>query len=78
MKQNRLYVGNVPYTTTEDELQATFAACGSLREVKIITDCETGRPGGFAFVAFETSEDAETATPAPSSMARNSRVDARS
>ena len=62
MNQNKLYVGNIPYTTTEDELQATFAPYGSLREVKIITDRETGRSRGFAFVTFDDSEGAEAAT----------------
>ena len=61
MNQNRLYVGNIPYTTTEDELQEAFSAYGSLREVRIITDRETGRSRGFAFVTFESAENAETA-----------------
>ena len=61
MNQNRLYAGNIPYTTTEDELQAAFSAYGSIREVRIITDRETGRSRGFAFVTFESSENAETA-----------------
>ena len=62
MNQNKLYVGNIPYSTTEDELQATFAPYGPLQEVKIITDRETGRSRGFAFVTFDNSEGAEAAT----------------
>ena len=62
MNENRLYVGNIPYSTTEDELQATFAPYGSLREVKIIMDRETGRSRGFAFVTFDRREGAEAAT----------------
>ena len=62
MNQNKLYVGNIPYSTTEDELQATFAPYGPLREVKIITDRETGRSRGFAFVTFDNFEGAEAAT----------------
>ena len=62
MNQNKLYVGNIPYTTTKDELQATFAPYGPLREVKIITDRETGRSRGFAFVTFDSHEGAEAAT----------------
>ena len=62
MNQNKLYVGNIPYTTTEDELQATFAPYGPLRELKIITDRETGRSRGFAFVTFDSHESAEAAT----------------
>ena len=61
MNRNRLYAGNIPYTTTEDELQAAFSAYGSLSEVRIITERETGRSRGFAFVTFESSENAETA-----------------
>lgn len=54
MNRNRPCTGNIPYTTTEDDLQAAFSACGSLSEVRIITDRETGRSRGFAFVAFES------------------------
>ena len=62
MQQNKLYVGNIPYSATEDELQTTFGAYGALREVKIIMDRETGRSRGFAFVTFDTPEGAEAAT----------------
>ena len=61
MNQNKLYVGNIPYSTTEDELQATFTPYGPVREVNIITDRETGRSRGFAFVTFDSLEGAETA-----------------
>ena len=61
MNQNKLYVGNIPYTTTEDDLHAAFGAYGSLQEVKIITDRDTGRSRGFAFVTFDTPQGAETA-----------------
>ena len=61
MKQNKLYVGNIPYTTTEADLQASFSAYGQVEEVKIITDRETGRSRGFGFVTFDSQEDAEAA-----------------
>ena len=63
MNRNKLYVVNFPYSTTEDELQATFSPYGSLREVKIIADRESRRSRGFAFVTFDSLEAAEAATP---------------
>ena len=51
----RLYVGNIPYTATVDELRAMFEAYGTVVDVHLPTDRETGRPRGFAFV--EMSED---------------------
>ena len=62
MSQNKLCVANFPYSTTEDELQPTFSPYGSLREVEIIADCESGRSRGFAFVTFDSLEAAEAAT----------------
>ena len=46
----KLYVGNLPFTTTEEELRALFGRHGSVDSVNVITDRETGRPRGFAFV----------------------------
>ena len=45
-----IYVGNLPFSATEDEVRGLFAAYGEVLSVKIITDRETGRPRGFAFV----------------------------
>lgn len=59
----RLYVGNLPFSTTEDELRDLFAQHGVVREVNVITDRETGRPRGFAFVEMEPN-DAEAAVQA--------------
>ena len=47
-----IYVGNLPYTATEEDLNALFAAYGPVERVKIITDRETGRSKGFAFVTL--------------------------
>lgn len=49
----RIYVGNVPYTATEDELRGLFGAHGEVESVKIVMDRETGQPRGFAFVEME-------------------------
>lgn len=57
----RLFVGNLPYDTTEVELREHFAAVGPLSHVFIPVDRETGRPRGFAFVEFAEREHAESA-----------------
>jgi RNA recognition motif-containing protein len=46
----KLYVGNLPFTSTEDELRELFGRHGTVDSVNVITDRETGRPRGFAFV----------------------------
>ena len=53
----KLYVGNLPFSATDQVLADTFAQCGSVVSSKIITDRETGRSKGFGFV--EMSSDAE-------------------
>jgi RNA recognition motif-containing protein len=55
-----LYVGNLPFSTGEDELRGLFEQCGKVESVKIINDRETGRPRGFAFVDMP-SADAQAA-----------------
>lgn len=57
----KLYVGNLPFNTTEAELEETFGKHGALRSVKVITDRETGRSRGFAFVEFEDASSADAA-----------------
>jgi cold-inducible RNA-binding protein len=57
----RLYVGNLPYSITEDSLQEIFAEAGPVESVKLITDRDTGRSKGFAFVEMGTDEGAERA-----------------
>jgi len=58
----RLYVGNIPYQTSEAELRALFEeGGGEVSEVKIVTDRETGRPRGFAFVELASDAQAEAA-----------------
>lgn len=56
-----LYVGNLSYSTTESGLRAAFEQYGEVASVNVITDRETGRPRGFAFVEMETDEDAASA-----------------
>ena len=47
-----IYVGNLPYSATEEDVSGLFAAHGPVERVKIITDRETGRSKGFAFVTL--------------------------
>jgi len=57
----KLYVGNLPFSTTEDELRAVFERHGSVASVNVITDRETGRPRGFAFVEMDEANAADEA-----------------
>ncbi|HNR40542.1 MAG TPA: RNA-binding protein [Acidobacteriota bacterium] len=50
----KIYVGNLPFSATEDQLQQMFAAHGAVESVSLITDRETGRPRGFAFVEMSS------------------------
>ena len=71
----KLYVGNLPYTTTEDELSAVFGQDGrKVAEVAIITDRETGRPRGFGFVTMATEDDAQSAIQALDGFAMGGRT----
>ena len=56
----KLYVGNLPFQTTEDDLSDLFAAVGAVESVRIITDRDTGRSRGFGFIEMG-GEDAEKA-----------------
>lgn len=57
----KLYVGNLPFSATEDVLADSFAECGTVDSVRIITDRDTGRSKGFGFVEMSTDEEATTA-----------------
>ena len=57
----KLYVGNLPYETTESDLQALFEASGQVATVQIVRDRETGRPRGFAFVEMSDAQSAQRA-----------------
>ncbi len=51
-----IYVGNLPFSATEDEVRSLFERYGKVESVKMINDRETGRPRGFAFVDMATSD----------------------
>ncbi len=57
----KLYVGNLPYSATDEILAETFAQCGTVESAKIITDRETGRSKGFGFVEMSTEAEAADA-----------------
>ena len=61
---NKLYVGNLSYNTTENDLQDTFAAHGSVMQASLMTDRVTGRARGFGFVTMSTPEEAQSAVTA--------------
>lgn len=60
----RLYVGNLSYNTTENQLQDIFSAFGTVTEVDLIMDKFSGRPRGFGFVTMEDKAAAEAAVAA--------------
>ncbi|MEM8769398.1 MAG: RNA-binding protein [Pseudomonadota bacterium] len=54
----KLYVGNLPWSTTDEELQQMFAAIGPVDSARVITDRETGRSRGFGFVEMQDGQRA--------------------
>jgi cold-inducible RNA-binding protein len=61
MSQNKLYVGNFPYSVSEDQLRGIFSQYGEISDFAMIMDRDTGRPKGFGFITFATQEAAEKA-----------------
>lgn len=62
MSNSKLYVGNLSFKTTEDELRAAFGQFGTVTDLYVAMDKMTGRPRGFAFVTMGTPEEAKAAT----------------
>lgn len=58
---NKLFVGNLSFQTTENDLQDAFAAFGTVTETNLMMDRMTNRPRGFAFVTMASPEEAESA-----------------
>lgn len=61
MANNKVFVGGLPFSTTEEELREAFSQCGEVTSAKIILDRETNRSRGFGFVEFATEEAAQQA-----------------
>jgi len=57
----KLYVGNLPFSATDQSLSETFSQCGTVESSKVITDRETGRSKGFGFVEMSTDAEATAA-----------------
>jgi RNA recognition motif-containing protein len=57
----RLYVGNLPYSTTDQDLTTLFSQVGTVENVRVMRDMATGRARGFAFVEMSTDEEAQRA-----------------
>ncbi len=57
----KIYVGNLPFSSSEDDLKDVFGRHGTVASVNIITDRETGRPRGFAFIEMEEASAADDA-----------------
>lgn len=71
----KIYVGNLPFSATEDDIRALFAEFGNVTSVSLITDRETGRPRGFGFVEMEDgANEAITALDNKDFGGRNLRV----
>src|SRR5687767_11998485 len=59
--ETKLYVGNLSFNVTENDLQDVFAQHGAVQEVNLVMDKMSGKPRGFAFVTMQTKENAEAA-----------------
>ena len=57
----RIFVGNLPYSATDGDLEAAFSAHGEVESATVVTDRETGRSRGFGFVEMPNATDGETA-----------------
>ncbi|OGT52099.1 MAG: hypothetical protein A3F17_08350 [Gammaproteobacteria bacterium RIFCSPHIGHO2_12_FULL_41_15] len=57
----KVYIANIPYSVTEDSLEALFAQCGRIESVNLIKDRETGRLRGFGFIEFDSEANAQAA-----------------
>lgn len=61
MENKTLYVGNLAYSADEQDLEKAFSAYGSVDDIKLMRDRETGRSRGFAFITFATDAEASAA-----------------
>jgi cold-inducible RNA-binding protein len=74
MSNNKLFVGNLSFDTTENDLQDTFAAHGTVVEANLMMDRATGRARGFGFVTMSTPEEAQNAITALNGASINGRA----
>jgi len=69
----KIYVGNLPWSTTSSDLEAMFSPHGAVRSAEVISDRETGRSRGFGFVEMETDEGLQAAINALNGQEINGR-----
>jgi len=70
----KIYVGNLSYSTTGEQLREKFAEYGEVEEATVVTDRDTGRARGFGFVTMPNSEEAKAAIQALNSMELDGRT----
>ena len=70
----KLYVGNLPFSATEDDIRAAFEQHGAVASVNVITDRETGRSKGFGFVEMPDNSSADAAIKGLNGSALNGRA----
>jgi RNA recognition motif-containing protein len=70
---SKLYVGNLPYTTSSSDLEQLFSQHGTVQSAEVISDRETGRSKGFGFVQMGTDEEAQAAIAALNGTAHDGR-----
>ncbi len=70
----KLYVGNLPFSATDQDLQDTFSQCGTVDSANIIMDRNSGRSKGFGFVEMSSSEEAQAAISRLHGMELNGRA----
>ena len=71
---NKLFVGNLSFDTTENDLQDAFAAYGTVTEANLMVDRMTSRPRGFGFITMSTADEAQKAIAALSGKEINGRA----
>jgi RNA recognition motif-containing protein len=71
---NKLFVGNLSFNTTENDLQDAFSAHGTVTEANLMMDRSTGRPRGFGFVTMSTTEEAQRAVEAMNGTSLDGRA----
>ena len=71
---NKLFVGNLSFNTTQDDLQDAFTAHGTVLETNLMLDRATGRPRGFGFVTMSSPEEAQKAVEAMNGTSLDGRA----
>lgn len=70
----KLYVGNLSYNTTDESLIEMFSQCGQVESVRIVSDRDTGRSKGFAFIEMSSDSEAQTAIEKMNGIAHDGRA----